>query len=112
MYPEIRTYRSAREAAAVLDLFFLGALATYGTAYMITALDGPFDVFARLRHKAGRQQTWIERGIHCVICVSFWVGIVVAVVLYGFTAMAGLSVFGYLGFSAIVTVVLNRLQVR
>ena len=96
----------------MFDLFLLAALATYGAAYMVAALDGPFDVFAKLRFRANTQSNWVARGLHCVICVSFWIGIVVALAVHGFTALAALHVFGYLGFSAIVTVILNRLRVR
>ena len=55
--------------------FILAALAVYALAYSIARLDGPFDLFARLRHLARRQDTWYKRGIHCPICVSFWLGL-------------------------------------
>jgi hypothetical protein len=58
----------------------LAMLATYRVARMLTQEDGPFDAFAQLRGHAG-QRTWVGRGIHCVLCVSFWVAAVVTVLL-------------------------------
>lgn len=49
----------------------VGILATYRVARMMAMEDGPFDVFSWIREKAG-QQTWIGRGVHCVLCLSFW----------------------------------------
>ena len=50
------------------------ALAVYRISNMIAQEDGAFDMFARLRTWVG-QKSWIGRGIHCVLCVSFWAGI-------------------------------------
>lgn len=51
---------------------------------MIAMEEGPFTVFAWLRGKADPNQsqaTWIGRGLACVLCVSVWVALIVAVVL-------------------------------
>lgn len=52
--------------------FLIAALAVYGLAYTIARMDGPFDLFAKLRYLAIKQDTWYKRGIYCPICVSFW----------------------------------------
>lgn len=52
-------------------VFLLALLGTYRLSHMIAMEDGPFDVFADLRDKAG-QRTWIGRGLHCPLCISFW----------------------------------------
>ncbi len=96
----------------MLELLLIGALATYGISYAITSLEGPFSVFARLRGATTQQRNWIERGLHCVICVSFWLGAPVALTIHGPTAWAVVNWLGYLGLSCIITVVLNRLRER
>lgn len=52
-------------------VFLLALLGVYRLSHMIAMEDGPFDVFAELREKVG-QKTWIGRGLHCVLCLSFW----------------------------------------
>ena len=54
--------------------FALAVLAVYRVAHMAAREDGPFDVFARLRERAG-QKTWVGRGLHCVLCISFWLSL-------------------------------------
>lgn len=95
-----------------LDAFVIGALATYGVAYTITSLEGPFGVFAWIRGRAQLQRNWLERGVWCVICVSFWVGIPIALGLFGLTGWAVVNWLGFLGAAVIITVALNRLRGR
>jgi hypothetical protein len=45
--------------------------AVFRTATMITQEEGPFEVFTTLRGRVG-QSTWVGRGFHCLLCVSFW----------------------------------------
>ena len=53
----------------------IAALAIYRVAHMIAYEDGPFDIFLQLRDRAmvrfGRYH-WITNGVHCPLCVSFW----------------------------------------
>lgn len=59
----------------------MASLAVYRVARMITQEDGPFDGFTRLRTAMG-QATWLGRGFHCVLCLSFWLSwIAVAMVI-------------------------------
>lgn len=85
--------------------FILTALAVYAVAFMITSLDGPFDVFAKLQHWARMQDTWVKRGVLCKICVSFWLGWLFALALpyqdYVQYAILALALMG-------VTVVLTK----
>lgn len=60
--------------------FVLASLATYRVARMVAQEDGAFDVFAWVRGRAG-QRTWVGRGLHCVLCLSFWLALAVACVL-------------------------------
>ncbi len=75
-------------------LFILLALAVYRVAHMISIEDGPFDLFAKLRYRAG-QTTWVGRGMHCPSCLSFWLSFAAALLLpwlgwlwYGVQALA------------------------
>lgn len=61
-------------------LFILLALAVYRVAHMVALEDGPADVFAKLRHRAG-QRSWVGRGFHCPMCLSFWLGFGAALAL-------------------------------
>lgn len=60
--------------------FFVGVLATYRIARMLAMEDGPFDLFSTLREKVG-QRTWIGRGLHCTLCISFWAAWLVVLLL-------------------------------
>lgn len=53
------------------------ALAVWRVCRMWVAEDGPFDVFARARFALGvhKQETWIQRGLSCIACLSFWLSL-------------------------------------
>lgn len=57
--------------------FILAALAVYRLSRMITDEEGPFMVFTKLRGLA-RPDTWIGRGLECIMCVSVWVALAAA----------------------------------
>ena len=57
--------------------FLVAALATYRISFMIGQEDGPFDLFSRLRGKVG-QREWYGRGMHCTLCISFWLSLLAA----------------------------------
>ncbi len=59
-------------------IFVLAALATYRVSFMFAQEDGPFDLFSKLRGGVGQRQ-WYGRGLHCTLCISFWVALVAAV---------------------------------
>lgn len=52
----------------------LAMLATYRAARMLAQEDGPFDLFSSLRDWAG-QRNWIGRGLHCPLCIGFWIAL-------------------------------------
>jgi hypothetical protein len=73
--------------------FVLATLATYRIAHMIAREDGPFDMFMLLREFAG-QEKWYGRGLHCVLCISFWLSLPAALLvglpwLMGWLGIAG-----------------------
>lgn len=57
---------------------------TYRIAMMIATEDGPFDIFYVLRDLVRIQygNHWLTRGIHCPLCISFWLSFVAALPLY------------------------------
>ena len=57
--------------------FALAALAVYRLSRMLTDEDGPFEAFTRLRGLA-RPDTWIGRGLECIMCMSVWVALLAA----------------------------------
>jgi hypothetical protein len=52
----------------------LAVLASYRVAHMIANEDGPGFVFLRVRAWAMRWP-WLEAGISCPLCFSFWVAL-------------------------------------
>ena len=56
----------------------LGILGAYRFSFMLAQEDGPFDIFSKWRGYIG-QRTWFGRGMHCTLCISFWVSLLCAV---------------------------------
>jgi len=80
----------------MLDLL-IAALAVYRVATDIAYMDGPFDLFSRLRGAAVARLGaghWVTVGLHCPICISFWLALPLAY-WYGWAwlAIAGAVTF-------------------
>lgn len=94
-----------------LFAFVLLALAIYRVARMVGVERGPFDLFQNLRGWAARKykplpgqgRHWIDEGLGCPMCISFWLGFAGAWVL----SPAGLVEYVViaLALAAVVTVV-------
>lgn len=63
----------------------LAILATYRISFLVTSEDGPFGLAQRWREWFVDPKTrtarwpdheWIMRGVHCVLCVSFWLSLI------------------------------------
>lgn len=54
--------------------FVLAALAVYRVAHLVAIDEGPFSVFLILRVALG-QKHWWGRGLHCPVCLSFWLAL-------------------------------------
>lgn len=52
-------------------------LTNYRLSRALAREDGPFDAFSELRERAG-QRNWIGRGLHCALCLSFWLAVPLA----------------------------------
>lgn len=57
-----------------LGTFLLIGLVLWRVSKMITDEDGPFDFFSWLRSKIP-QSNWVGRGVRCLWCISFWLGL-------------------------------------
>lgn len=55
-------------------VFVVALLGVYRLSHMIAMEDGPFDVFALARDSVG-QASWVGRGLHCPLCISFWLSL-------------------------------------
>lgn len=74
---------------------------SYGIAFIFALTHGPFGVCHWIRRKVieHAKAKWIQTGIHCPVCIGFWVGMAVA-------AWFGTGVAGWLtsvGFICTVT---------
>lgn len=67
-------------------VLIITSLAVYRLSRMLTDEEGPWSVFTRLRGLAA-PDTWLGRGLECVMCVSVWVAlpVTVLIVLLGYT---------------------------
>ena len=68
--------------------FVILALATWRLTSLLVWEDGPFEVFARIRHVLGVRydegnvpygENWLAKGVVCPACTSVWFGIFWAV---------------------------------
>jgi hypothetical protein len=50
---------------------------------MVSSEDGPFNIFQILRFESTVMfgDNWVSRGLHCPLCISFWLGFVGAAFL-------------------------------
>lgn len=60
----------------------IASLAVYRISRMIADEEGPFSVFTWLRGRF-KPDTWIGRGLECIMCVSVWIALPVALWLGG-----------------------------
>lgn len=58
-------------------ILFLAAAAVFRISHMIADEEGPWAIFLKLREKY-TPVTWFGRGLACIMCVSFWVALPVA----------------------------------
>ena len=92
--------------------FIAVCLSVFGLSASIALfqLEGPFELFWKLREWAGAQDNWFKRGIWCSICLSFWIGIPIAAIAAPHVREFVLYWLGSFGFTAAMTVVINRLR--
>ncbi len=85
----------------------LSILAVYRVSYFIAKEDGPFDLFSELRGKIG-QDGWVGRGLHCVLCISFWLSLIPALWLFWGRPID--IIVGWLGIAGSILVIFKVLD--
>lgn len=90
--------------------FVVISLAVWRVSRIIAMEDGPFNVFdaIRLRLKVHEGRTWIQKGIVCIGCISFWVGMLAAVAFVD-GPWWGVILHG-LAFSAVSVILMRRVN--
>lgn len=65
--------------------FVIAILAVYRVALMVSSEKGPFAIFEGLRGAVAKafppkdgKQHWLDQGINCPLCISFWLGFAAA----------------------------------
>ena len=86
--------------------FIVAGLAIYRISRMLTEEEGPFAVFSTLRGLFP-PVNWVGRGMECVMCVSVWVALPIALYL----DWAGDWPLTWLALSAI-TVIIRKWEVK
>lgn len=64
--------------------FLIFSLAVYRLATDLALTSGPFGLYEHWRGWAmlkWHQHVWVNEGVHCPICLSFWIGLVGALAL-------------------------------
>lgn len=64
--------------------FIIASFATYRISRMLALEEGPFEIFLDARTflwEKAKGKAWVEKGISCPLCISFYVGAVVALLL-------------------------------
>lgn len=71
----------------LLIAILIAGFAVYRVAKMVATEEGPFSVFLKLRNRF-LGDSWIDRGMHCPLCVGFWLAAIPAsiAVSVGFVA--------------------------
>jgi hypothetical protein len=64
----------------LLIAILLSGLAVYRAAKMIATEEGPFSLFLKLRNRF-LGDSWIDRGLHCPLCVGFWLALIPSIIL-------------------------------
>lgn len=66
-------------------IYLLAMLATYRLSRMLAVEDGPGDMFVRFRTwvwKIGRgRRDGLYKGLACPLCLSVWIGAIIALIL-------------------------------
>ncbi len=75
--------------------FLVGSFAVYRITRMAAVEEGPFEICFRIRKflLSHFSAMWVQRGVTCPYCISFYVGLLAALIVY-FTVPLGMTVSG------------------
>jgi Protein of unknown function (DUF1360) len=68
-----------------LLIIALVVLAVYRVSHMVALEDGPFEAFFWWREFLTKKfglNHWITKGFNCPLCISFWVSLIGAIIIY------------------------------
>lgn len=63
--------------------YALAVAAVYRVAYMVALETGPFELCAKLRRAATKAPLWVQEGLGCPLCISFWLGLLAGIAATG-----------------------------
>lgn len=89
--------------------FIVAALACYRLTQLVIYDEGPFSLFDRVRAvlHVHERNDWLGRGLTCPACVSFWLGLALALV----TARGAVDVLlVWLAYSAVALVIARKVR--
>lgn len=89
--------------------FAIWSFAVWRVCRIVVMESGPADVFDRLRVRLGvhKGETWMQRGLACIGCISFWLGLAASAWIGG--AWPDILVRG-LAFSAVSVILMRRVN--
>lgn len=85
--------------------FVIGTFVTYFLSYSFAKLDGPFGLFIETRSFLFHRfpKPWVQKGVTCPFCISFYAGFLVALAVFFIAPLAWWGFFflwfGYTGAS-------------
>lgn len=91
--------------------WLVAALAVYRISHMVALERGPYDLFTLARTLTGERygpRSWQFEGVNCVLCLSFWLALPVALLLRprGITQF----ILDWLGLAGAVMVAHKKIQ--
>lgn len=93
-----------------IALALFAVLAAWRLARMVVLETGPAAIFERMRFEIAKRVTpggWIDEGMGCILCVSFWTALFVAILLGDFAHLL-INWFGIAGGAAVLHLVTER----
>jgi hypothetical protein len=89
-------------------VFALLSLAVFRLCVLIISDEGPASIFdrARMHWRIPERNTWWRRGLQCVSCISFWLGLGAGVAWWGLNAT---GIVAGLGISAVSILLMRRM---
>lgn len=90
----------------------VGGVIVYGLATMLAHYDGPFNIFDTLRLKTFETfgEHWITEGIHCPVCLGFWLSIPVSILLGSGIITVVIIWLSIMGLNTFMVSLLNALE--
>ena len=86
----------------LLIAILLAGVAVYRVAKMLAIEEGPFSLFLKLRNRF-LGDSWLDRGLHCPLCMGFWLSGIPALLISWHTGHLAWSVGIWLAIAGVQT---------